>query len=158
MNPWLRRLLLVLTIGGSFTGMAITLQAGLVAQDRRIMLSLMYGGFIALYGYGIFAGLRFAEKEADQKHLIIFYWLQVPWISSPIIGYRFAAGFHLSGGLMGNQFSGLFRFGSDWQFNFLQPAPWGLGLNAFALIVALLLTIKRHAPPTPPPHLPVNGA
>jgi hypothetical protein len=37
--------------------------------------------------------------------------------------------------------------GSDWQFNFFQAIPWGLGLNGFALGMVLLLMRKKKADP-----------
>jgi hypothetical protein len=101
---------------------------------------------MVLYAYGTYAGLRFAEDEKNKKSLIIFYWLQVPWISSPIISYRFTAGFHASGSLIGNELSGFFRLGSDWNFSLLQPVQWGIGVNFFALVmVIVLINRKRHA-------------
>jgi FtsH-binding integral membrane protein len=149
MKPWLRRLHIILTIGGSFTGAVLTLQGFFTTKEANPLLYAMYVCFIGLYVYGIIAGLRFAEKEEDKKSLIVFYWLQVPWISSPIIGYRFTSGFHISGAFIGDKMSGFFRLGSDWQFNLFQAIPWGVGLNIFALVMVLLL-MKKKEPIQPP--------
>lgn len=146
MNPWLRRLYIILTVGGGFTGVAVTLQVFLSFDESDWMIDVLYLGSIGLYTYGIFAGLRFAENERDKKHLILFYWLQVPWISSPILGYRFTSGFHLSGIFIERDLKGFFRIGSDWQFNIVNTSlPWGIGLNIFALIMVLIL-IKKTQP------------
>ena len=51
--------------------------------------------------------------------------------------------------------SGFFRLGSDWQFNLFQEIPWGIGLNVFALAVALFLMTKQKANKVP---LPAPGA
>jgi hypothetical protein len=139
MKSWLRKTYIILTVGGSFTGAVLTLQAFMSSREAIPMVYAMYVGFIGLYSYGTWAGLRFAEKEEDKGHLIIFYWLQVPWLSSPIIGYRFTAGFHISGALIGDRLSGLFRLGSDWQCDLLRSIPWGIGLNVFALIMVVIL-------------------
>ena len=139
----MRRLHLILTIGGGFLGMVVTLQAFVAAKESNPLFYAMLAAFVALYGYGVFAGLRLAEHEEEKKHLMVFYWLQVPWISSPIIAYHFASGFHVSGGFMDWKLSGLFRIGSDWQFSLFQSAPWGLGVNAFALVMAILLLKKE---------------
>jgi len=155
MKPWLRRLLVILTIGGSFTGIVLTLQGFFSSKEANPLLYAMYVCFIVLYGYGVLAGLSFSEREEDKKSLIVFYWLQVPWISSPIIGYRFTSGFHISGAFIGDKMSGFFRLGSDWQFNLFQEIPWGIGLNVFALAVALFLMRKRMPNQAP---LPTPGA
>lgn len=146
MNRWMRRLHLLLTIGGGFAGVVITLQAFFASKEANPVFYALLGAFVCLYGYGVFAGLRFAEAPEEKKHLVIFYWLQVPWISSPIIAYRFATGFHLSGAIIGGQLAGFFRIGSDWQFSLLQSAPWGIGLNVFALVMAIV-TAKKKKPP-----------
>jgi hypothetical protein len=143
MKSWLRKAYIILTVGGSFTGTVLTLQVFMSSKEAIPMVYAMYACFIGLYAYGIWAGLRFSENEEDKKHLIIFYWLQVPWVSSPIIGYRFAAGFHISGACIGDKLSGFFRLGSDWQFNLLQSIPWGIGLNFFALVMVLILMKKK---------------
>jgi hypothetical protein len=142
MNTWMRRLHLVLTVGGGFAGIIITLQAFFASKEANPMFYALLFAFVCLYGFGVFAGLRFAETPQEKKWLAIFYWLQVPWISSPLVAYRFASGFHISGAVIGSQLSGFFRIGSDWQFSFFQSAPWGVGLNVFALIMAII-TMKK---------------
>jgi hypothetical protein len=155
MNPLLRKLNIVLAIGGGFTGVVVTLQAFFTSKEANPMVYAMFAGFIALYAYGVAAGLRFAEKEEEKKHLIIFYWLQVPWVSSPVIGYRFASGFHVSGAIIGAKLSGFFRIGSDWQFNLFQSIPWGIGLNIFALGMVLFL-MKKKVPNQAPEPTPIT--
>lgn len=150
MNPWLRRLHLVLTIGGGFVGVAATLQTTLTTPSPNPIYYAMMAGFGLLYGYGMFVGLRLVERPAETLHLLVYYCLQVPWISSPLIAYRFTSGFHLSGGIIDGRLSTLFRLGSDWQFSFLLDAPWGIGVNGFALAMALFLAFQR-SKPTPAP-------
>jgi hypothetical protein len=107
----------------------------------------------------LFAGFRLAENKEQTKHLIIFYWLQVPWISSPIIGYRFSSGCHFSACFVfiGSKFNLAYLIGSNWWFSLFKSEPWGIGVNAFALAMALIL-IKRKKPiqsPEPPVVTPV---
>lgn len=149
MKLWLRRLHLVLTIGGGFAGMVITLQAIFTAKGANPMFYVVLGTFVCLYGYGVFAGVRFAETPGDKTHLAIFYWLQVLWISSPLIVYRFASGFHVSGAILGGQLAGFLRVGSDWQFSLLKAAPWGIRLNVFALVMAISAMRKDKPDKTP---------
>ena len=139
----MRRLHIVLTIGGGFVGVVVTLQAFFAAKESNPMFYALLVTFIGLFAYGIYAGLRFADNPSDTKHLIAFYWLQVPWLSSPLLAYRFASGFHVTGGFVDSKLSMLFRIGSDWQFSTAKPAPWGLGINVFALVVVILLMRKK---------------
>jgi hypothetical protein len=81
---------------------------------------------------------------------VVAFALQVPWISSPLVTYRFTAGFQLSAGIIGGGLTASFRLGSDFHFFLLQPHPVGLGINvaALAVLVFLLLAIRRQ--PVPP--------
>jgi hypothetical protein len=162
MNIWFQRLQLVLSIGGSFIGLAITFQSFFTPNEVAPLYYAMVSGFVVMYGYGLYAGLRFADDRNDTGSLIVFYWLQVPWISSPVLAYRFTSGFHFSGGIFNGQLNWIFRAGSEWQFSFLQSAPWGAGLNVFALAMALFLMKKRRANqalvPTPMSVTPAAGA
>jgi hypothetical protein len=140
----MRKVHLILTIGGGFLGVVITLEAFVTAGwSISIPNALLIVVFVALYGYGLFAGLRFADHPEDKKHLALFYWLQVPWVSSPFIAYRFTSGFHVSGAFMDSKLSGAFRLGSDWQFSLFNHAPWGIGVNVFALVMVILLMKKN---------------
>ena len=145
MTRWIRRLNIVLTIGGGFLGLAVTLQALFSLEASPPAVFTLYILFAALYAFGILVGIRLAEGRGIERRLILFYALQIPWISSPILGYRFASGFNLSGALIGFELNGFFRLGSDWQMNLFQALPWGIGLNFFALAMAIYLVLKRKA-------------
>lgn len=147
MNPLLRRLNIILTIGGGFLGIAFTLQAFFSAKESNPVFYAMLTAFVALYAYGIFAGFRLIEKE-ETKHLIVFYWLQVPWFSSPLLTYHLASGFFLSVSLIDWRFNAAFRLGSDWRFSLFQSDPWGVGINLFALAMVIILhRLKRRGSP-----------
>jgi hypothetical protein len=84
--------------------------------------------------------------------LIIALALQVPWVSSPLFAYKFTAGFQVCAALMGGHPVGGFRLGSDFQINFFQPLPWGIGVNFVALALLILLvraTWKSNTSPAP---------
>lgn len=148
----MRKIHLILTIGGGFAGLAGTLPVLFAAKDANPIFYALNAAFMALYGYGLFAGLRLADRPEDKKHLLIFYWLQVPWISSSLITFRFASGLDLSGGLIGFQLKGVFYLGSNWQFSLLQiDAPWGIGVNALALLMVILLRRERRKAQEPTP-------
>lgn len=48
MNPLLRKLNLVLAIGGGFTGIVVTLQAFFTSKEANPMVYAMFTGFIGL--------------------------------------------------------------------------------------------------------------
>jgi hypothetical protein len=56
MNVWFRRLLLILTIGGGFIGVALTIP--FFAQADKVIAYAMLLLFIGLYTYGIFVGIK----------------------------------------------------------------------------------------------------
>jgi hypothetical protein len=146
----MRKVHLILTIGGGFLGLAITLQGFFTAKEFNAPFFLLLAAFVTLYGYGIFAGLRLVDNPDEKKHLAVFYWLQVPWISSPILVYRFASGFHVTCVFVESKLGCFFRVGSDWQVSLFRPAPWGIGVNAFALALVVLL-FKKAPTETPKP-------
>lgn len=152
MKPLMRQLHLVLTIGGGFTGIVLTVAAVFNTKESNPLFYAMMLAFIGLYSFGVYAGLQFADdrESKDLDLLIAYYWLQVPWLSSPVLSYRFASGFQVSGGWSGNQPFGGFRLGSEWQFSLAKAAPWGIGLNVFALVMVVLL-MRRQAVPPPMP-------
>src|SRR5881227_3048645 len=91
MNVWFRRLLLILTIGGGFVGVARTIQ--FFSHVDKVIAYVVLLAFVCLYGYGIFLGVKLSEGPAPLRHLRVYFGLQIPFISSPIVAYRFATGF-----------------------------------------------------------------
>ena len=141
MKTWLRLTLITVTVGGGFTGIAVTLQALFSPQAHPLAYFLILV-CVGLYVFVTASGLIFVHDPQRTSPLIVALALQVPWVSSPLIAYKFAAGFHVTAGLVSGQFSGGFRFGCDFQINFFQQLPWGAGVNLFALA---LLVLALHA-------------
>jgi hypothetical protein len=81
------------------------------------------------------------------------FWLaQVPVLSSPVVGYFFANGFHLTVTLQASplKLNANFLLGSTFNYSLLDPnKPFVIGINVFALLVALWLVrqIRRQPPP-----------
>jgi hypothetical protein len=137
MKSWLRLTLVTVTVGGGFTGVVLTLQS-LFRQSQSQVYYLLMFAFLALFAFITASGLVFVHDPQRTDLLIIALALQIPWVSSPIIAYRLAAGFHVSFALIGGRLSGGFRLGSDFQINFFQLLPWGAGINLFALALLVL--------------------
>jgi hypothetical protein len=138
MKSWLRLTLITVTVGGGFTGVAITLQA-LFRPNQPPAYYLLMLAFIAIFAFVTVSGLVFVHNPQRTELLIAALALQIPWVSSPIIAYKLAAGFQVCVALIGGRLAGGFRLGSDFQINFFQQLPWGAGVNLFALALLVLL-------------------
>jgi hypothetical protein len=141
MNIWFRRFLVVLTVGGGFLGAVISTDTLFAAKNTPVFGYAMIALVIALYTYGIFAGIRLSEDASHYGHVLFFYALQVPFFSSPILLYRFACGFHATIWVVGFSFGWMFRLGSDCQLAILQPNSWGAGVNLFAAAILFALVV-----------------
>jgi hypothetical protein len=141
MNVWFRRFLVVLTVGGGFLGVVISTDTLFAAKNTPGFGYAMIALFIALYIYGIFAGIRLSENASHYGHVLFFYALQVPFISSPILLYRFACGFHATIWVVGFSVGWMFRLGSDCQLAILQQNSWGGGVNLFAAAILFALVV-----------------
>jgi hypothetical protein len=100
--------------------------------------------FLAVFAFVTVSGLVFVHRPERTDLMIISLALQIPWVSSPIIAYKLAAGFQVCVALIGGHWAGGFRLGSDFQINFFQRLPWGWGVNLFAL--GLLVLVVRAKP------------
>ncbi len=146
MTPWLRLTLITVTVGGGFTGVAVTSQLLFGGQAGSPANYLLILGFLALFAFVTISGLVFVHDPERTGLMIAALVLQVPWVSSPIVAYKLAAGFQLSVAFIGSNVTAGFRLGSDFQIGINQQHPWGVGLNLFALLlIALLLRAKQMA-------------
>jgi hypothetical protein len=137
MSVWFRRLLLILTIGGGFLGLAVTLQ--FLPSASKVITYFMLFAFIGLYAYGIFVGLTLSEGPVPIKHLRFYFALQIPFISSPLIVYGFCSGLQATVAILQSGPAWGWRLGSQWQFALFSSAPWGCGVNLIALIMVFVL-------------------
>jgi hypothetical protein len=143
MKSWLRLTLITVTVGGGFTGVALTLQLFL-RPSQPLAYYLLMLAFLALFAFITVSGLVFVHNPQRTDLLIVALGLQIPWVSSPVIAYKLAAGFQVCIALIAGRFAGGFRLGSDFQINVFQRLPWGAGVNLFALaLLVLLLRAER---------------
>ncbi len=137
MNAWFRRLILILTIGGGFVGILLTAQS--FSQADKVVAYIALLAFVGLYGYGIFLGVRLSEGSAPLRHLRLYFGLQIPFLSSPVIAYRFSTGLQVTIAMIQSGVRCDWRLGSEGQFAILSPEPWGIGINLVALAIVCLL-------------------
>lgn len=131
--------LIALTVGGGFTGFALTLQYLLALQAQQPIYFLTAFAFLALYAFVTLSGLLFVHNPQRTLPLFIAVGLQIPWISSPLLAYRFTAGLQATVGLTGGTFAWRLGLGSDWHCSVFQKLPWGAGVNLIAVLMLVLL-------------------
>jgi hypothetical protein len=149
MKPWLRLLLVTMTVGGGFAGFLSTLQAlfslSRVSSTNLAVIIL----FMGLYAVVTASGLLFVHDPARQGPLAFALLLQLPCISSSLIVYKFSAGFDLCAAVGSTEnakgveagFFWDFNLGSHWKCAFGAENPFRVGVNLAAL--ALLLVLWR---------------
>jgi uncharacterized membrane protein YidH (DUF202 family) len=143
MKAWLRWALVLTTVGGGFAGFAFALQemfsgagsSGLPNKIGMAALLLLYAGVTA-------SGLLFVNDTRRKKVLMAALAIQVPWIFSSYVTYRFSAGLETVLGVTGfNRWEDLafhwtLFLGSRSSFSILQEHPLGLGINGLATAIA----------------------
>ena len=166
MKPWLRLLLVMASVGGGFAGMALTTVEFAHAHSAvRVMLSML---FLGLYGFVTASGLIFVHDPKRTRPLVAALALQIPWISSPVFVYQFAAALCAAITLgtpeetnrIGIHFGGSLFFGAHFQFRFGSSVdvPISVGVNVAALVLLFLLLranqIRVQTPDLPMPIRP----
>lgn len=146
MSKWIRRILLVLQIGGGFTGIAVLVLSGNFCSQAPVSTRMVATVLSLLFSLGIIGGLALAEeKRAGVRLSAIYQLLQVPIVSSPLLTWRLMSGLELSVIWWKHEavFNG--RLGAHAVFTFRRPDPWGIGVNLLplAIFVYLLWTLRK---------------
>src|SRR5580704_4319899 len=114
MNRWLKRLHLVLTIGGGFAGLAVAFTT--LGDSFRQSLSdgFLIIGAILYFLCAVVVGVRLADGAASRMSLLWLYGVQVPLFSSPVIAYHLSLGAHVYIGVLGDSFYWNLQFGDQY--------------------------------------------
>jgi hypothetical protein len=142
-SPWFRKTITVFAIGGGFAGIVSTLKIAFGSTTWPISGWLIFASAVILYAYGIFVGLKVNDGKIADKHVVIYFCLQLPLISSPLLLYRFTSGFQAAVGIVGKRFMWTVGVGSEWKFALLEPYPLGIAINLFPLAILFLLSVER---------------
>jgi hypothetical protein len=128
MKTWLRLLLILVSVGGGFTGAALTAQVITHPGKQQASNPIVFGLMLAIFCFVTVSGILFVYDPRRTKLLQLALWLQVPWISSSILLYKllfgFAFYFFLSaeplegGGLITEHLGWQFQFGALFQHRF----------------------------------------
>jgi hypothetical protein len=147
MNTWLRTILILVSVGGGFAGVLLTLST-LLHSTNGVMSYIQAGVFLGLFIFVTTSGILFALDVRRTRLLLISLAIQIPWISTPVIVYKFATGVYAAlmlgnvtkAGRVGVRVWTETRLGSIFRFSWLSPVnPWGIGINCAALLLFLLL-------------------
>jgi len=141
MSPYLKWPIAALTLIGSILGAALTMTTffGMLTRGLsvRVIPAFLVAG--ALYALGLAAGVLFAQNASRRGLLRFYYALQILWLSSPFVSFRFVSGAHFMPGIMGEKITLSYGLGSVWHVATSSAASWGLGINLVALAVFWLL-------------------
>ena len=147
MKPWLRLILVTMTVGGGFAGFVSTLQSLFNSPHMSTVNLLLTVAFMGLYAFVTTSGLLFVQNPRRTGPLLAALAIQIPSISSSLILYKFAAGLEMFVSLggperentMGVQFGWDLLLGGSWAVDLLHDHPLRVGVNIAALLPFLLL-------------------
>lgn len=149
----------VLQVGGGFAGLhAIGERLGDDASTGAIGLTL----FAALLLFGMAAGIALLEGTRwGRRASMVYWWLQLPMLSTPVFSYTLWSGAMLS---IGANFSyGQIGIQADWGagFRFLllrgEPYVFAVNLCAVFALYALSRFVGERDTDTAPPSLPEHS-
>jgi len=146
MPPYLKWPIAALTLIGSIVGGGLTLATllGMSSQGLSVRALPVFVIVAALYALGLAAGVLFAQNAARRGLLRFYYLLQILWLTSPLVSFRFVSGAHIMPAIVGEKFTFSYGLGSVWHVAGASPAAgWGLGINLIALVIFWLLRSSR---------------
>ena len=140
MHQWLQRINVITTVGGGFTGLAISL-ATLVSNWPQLkpLAVLLVLGFCVLCTWAICIGLLLAEGVDAGRGLTIFYVLQIPNFTTPVLSFHAGFGFMLYIGVLSNGQIIQGQLGADWNAGLRSGDSWSFAINLFPILLLWLL-------------------
>jgi len=147
MSTWLRLTLITMTVGGGFSGLAVMIQYAIQSPRQQTLSLLLTMLLLTLYAFVTAAGLVFAQSPRRTLLLFGALLIQVPWLSSSMLVYKFAAG---AGAFIGAKYpSGAggptatyeYSVGTSSTVAMLQGNgdPFIVGVNLWAIVLLILL-------------------
>jgi len=145
MSPFLKWPIAALTLIGSIVGCGLTLATllGMLTRGLSVRVLPIFLVVVALYALGLAAGVLFAQNDTRRGLLRFYYLLQILWLSSPVVSFRFVSGAHVMPAMVGDKLTFSYGLGSVWHVAGSSAASWGLGINLVALVVLWLLRNSR---------------
>ena len=150
----LTRALGTLSLLGSAFGLLLTAWYGLatVASGALPFVNLLWtgalcGGVALCFAWGVGTGIALRRQHPAALWAALPFWLlQVPIVSSPLATLSLYSGLAVPVTVMfqdGVNFYAGINLGSGFETFFLNPAaPWGFGINLFAVAAVVFLTVR----------------
>ena len=140
MHQWLRRINVITTVGGGFTGLAVGLATLLSSWPQlKILAVLLVLGFCVLCIWAVYVGLRVAEGADAHRELTIFYTLQIPYFTTPVLSFHAGLGLMLYIGALSNGRNLQVQLGADWNAGLFNGDSWSFAVNLFPMLLLWLL-------------------
>jgi hypothetical protein len=145
MNTWLIRLTVILQIGGSFLGIiaSITNVVQTQYETGTIILTIPVIAFLV---FGIYSALLLIERNSrGLDYSIVFYFVQIPVLTSPLISFYIHAGAYFTLTLSIFRINFNYMLGSVWYISFLKHGEsFSIGINLVAVLFFLLLDKSKN--------------
>jgi len=150
MKAWLRLSLVVMSVGGGFTGVVLATNTliNLPGQWGTLQIS-MACVLVAMSAFVTASGLLFVYDPRRTRLLQIALALQIPWISSPILLYKCFCGLAFDLFLNSEPLEGLGRISDHfgWTLDFgttitlgpMGSRPWTIGVNFVAVFLFFMV-------------------
>lgn len=149
MKTWLRLPLVLIAVGGGWTGVLATIQLFGDLSSRGLRYTLIVLIFFALYSFLTAAGLWFVYDANKTRPMLLAFALQIPWVDLP--GFKYQVFSLLYAAMTFGPPQGRGRIGTyiEWSANLgthgefrvggLPEGAWSVGINLFALLITLIL-------------------
>ena len=130
----------ILMLGGSGAGVAAVLQ-NLFSERWAMSAIIVYVAALSVYVIGIIAGVSILEGSRKFRSMAVLFWaLQIPFLASPWLSYRFFSGIQLDVVLtLEPDLQFKWAVGSFFHFFLLPGEQVALGANLVAIYVLRLL-------------------
>jgi hypothetical protein len=140
MHHSIRRFHIISTVGGGFTGLAVSLAAlvGSWSQLKPLAILLVLGACV-LCTWVIFVGLRLSEGANMDRELRFFYILQIPHLTTPVLSFHAGFGLMLYIGVLPNGQNISAQLGADWNAGVLTDQNWFWALNILPMLALWLV-------------------
>jgi hypothetical protein len=140
MHPWVTRLHVIATVGGGFTGLAVTLAKLMGGWPQlKVAAVLVFSAFGAFFVWSIYVGLRLSEGGNVIRELRIFYVAQILHFTTPALSFHVGLGLMLYVGALPSGQNVLATVGAYWNTGIFQGEGWFLAVNIVPLIMLWLM-------------------
>jgi hypothetical protein len=160
MNRWMRRILVVLEVGGGTVGLVLLTLSRPWTREMAKGAWFLVALYVCLFLFTIAAGLLLSEgTRRGIKWSAVCQAIQIPVVISSALTYRFFFTTHLTVGSFGSTWVAEYGFGATFMLAGRQvpsfsplTAGAGWGVNLIAIVAFLYLLWRLHRTPEEAPY------